>query len=67
MIRLISLVGYPDFDVIEDMTDRCNAQGLSIAIDQFMLLNRSKIKSMDEFINIALDIRKDYMKNLVTN
>jgi 5-methylthioribose kinase len=64
MIRLISLIGYPDFDVIEDMTDRCNAQGLSIAIDQFMLLNRDRIESMDEFIHIILDIRKDYMINL---
>ncbi len=63
MIRLISLAGYPDYDVMEDQTDKCNAQGLSIVIDQFMLLNRDKIKSMDELISIILDIRKDYMKN----
>ncbi|MFT9494488.1 S-methyl-5-thioribose kinase [Anaerosolibacter sp.] len=64
MIRLISLVGYPDFDVIENMIDRCNAQGLSIAIDQYMLLNRNKIGSMDEFIEIIVTIRKDYISNL---
>ncbi|AOT70781.1 S-methyl-5-thioribose kinase [Geosporobacter ferrireducens] len=63
MIRLISLAGYPDYDVMEEMADKCNAQGLSIVIDQFMLLNRSKIKSIDELIHIILDIRKDYIKN----
>lgn len=63
MIRLISLAGYPDYDVMEDMGDKCNAQGLSIVIDQFMLLNRNKIKSIDALIDIILDIRKDYMKN----
>lgn len=65
MIRLISLAGYPDYDVIENMADKYNAQGLSIVIDQFMLLNRSKIKSIDEWMHILLDIRKDYMKNML--
>lgn len=65
LIRLISLVGYPDFDVIANMEDRCNAQGLAIAIDQFMLLNRNEINSIDEYINTILDIRKNYIEKIM--
>lgn len=61
--RLISLTGYPDYDVIESETDKSNAQGLSIAIDQFILLNRKKIKTIDELIQTIVEIRKNYMKN----
>ncbi|MEW9121638.1 MAG: S-methyl-5-thioribose kinase [Thermotaleaceae bacterium] len=64
MVRLISLAGFPDFDVIEDKIDKCNAQGLSVLIDQFMLLNRHKIKSIEELIQIILEIQKDYIKNI---
>ncbi len=65
LIRLISLVPYPDYDVIEDIEDKCHAQALAIAIDQFVLFNRDEIDSIDEYINIISDIQRNYIDNIM--
>lgn len=61
LARLLSLAGYPDYDCIENEQARRHAQGLSVAIDQYLLLNRKDIGSIDEFIAALLKVREHYL------
>lgn len=63
MIRMISLAGYPDFDVIENPIDKENAETLDIVLDHFMLLNNEDFNNIDQLIESIREVRRSFIAN----
>lgn len=62
--RISSLVEFPDFDSIADPKDRVLAQGLSAAIDEYLLRHRDSLATSDQVVLGIAEVREAYVATI---
>jgi 5-methylthioribose kinase len=65
--RLINLAPFPDFDSMKDPKSKILAQGLSLAIDEHLLLNRNNISTPQMAIAGIKKVHQDYLDSFARN
>jgi len=67
--QIISRVGglaeLPDFDTIEDPDDRGQARLLSLIIAYYLIIDREKMRSIDDIIDLVQRIAGKFVKRSV--
>lgn len=58
--RTVSAIPYPDFDVIEDLNLRRQAETLSLLIDWQIMFQRYSYQSVDDLIDTILYVEKEF-------
>ena len=58
--RTVSTIPYPDFDVIEDLSAKRQAETLSLLIDWQIMFQRYTYKSVDDLIDTILYVEKEF-------
>lgn len=62
MNRIVNASPFPDFDAIADNTEKTLAQGLSLAIDEYLLRNRALIITPQMLIDGISKTRQRYLE-----
>ena len=58
--RTVSTIPYPDFDVIEDLSAKRQAETLSLLIDWQIMFQRYTYKSVDDLVDTILYVEKEF-------
>jgi len=64
MLRIINLALFPDFDCIDSPTDKLLAQGLSLVIDEHLLLNQNNITTPKMLVEGIKKTQQGYFSSL---
>lgn len=62
--RLVNVASFPDYDVIQDPGEKLLAQGLSVCIDEALLLGRHDITTPRKFTEAVQAAKREYLVGL---